>query len=63
MFLQPASSGWRYRSEQAEWYVGGTGFKMGPVLKFLFLSPTDFFLGESGIVVCGLGAPGCAVEV
>ena len=20
MFLQPASSGWRYRSEQAEWY-------------------------------------------
>lgn len=43
--------------------MGRTGFEMVPFLTLLSLSPTDLFLGEFGIVVCGLGAPGRAVEV
>lgn len=37
--------------------------KMAKLLTLLFLFPTDLFLGESGFVVCGLGASGGAVEV
>lgn len=42
--------------------MGRTGLEMASFLTLLF-SLTDLFLGESGVVVSGLDAPGHAVQV